>query len=235
MAVNQLRSKLGYLHIKDTLFVLCDLQEKFHRMQNYAKVVSNTQRLLQAGKSLGIDLIVTEQCPDKLGKTAADLDVSHAIDVIAKVDFSLAAPNATIWSSLDARQNISNIVLFGLETHICIEQSAMDFINRSFAVHIVADCTMSRTDEDRRLAFERMRDMGCIISSTENVIFKLLAGKNHPKFDEIRKLFLTTGFIWIKLHDFPFSCFSNKRFCVSSIRIIRIILYHLFACSPQSL
>lgn len=195
MAVNQLRSKMGYLNIKDTLFVLCDLQEKFHRMQHYASVVENTQRLLQAGKSLGIELIVTEQCPDKLGRTAADLDVSHAIDVISKVDFSLAAPNATIWGPLDARKNISNIVLFGLETHICIEQSAMDFINRNFGVHIVADCTMSRTDEDRRLSFDRMRDMGCIISSTENVIFKLLAGKNHPKFDEVRKLFMTTGFI----------------------------------------
>lgn len=195
MAVNHLRSRLGYLNVKDTLFVLCDLQEKFHRMQHYAAIVTNAQRLLQAGQSLGVDLIVTEQCPDKLGKTAAELDVSHAIDIIEKVDFSLAAPNANIWNILGSRKSVNNIVLFGLEAHICIEQSAMDFIDNNYGVHIVADCTMSRTDEDRRLAFDRMKEMGCIISSTENVVFKLLGGKNHPKFNDVRKLFLTTRFI----------------------------------------
>lgn len=195
MAVNHLRSRLGYLNVKDTLFVLCDLQEKFHRMQHYAAIVTNTQRLLQAGKSLGIDLVVTEQCPDKLGKTASVLDVTHAVDIIAKVDFSLAGPNADIWHILDARKNVNNIVLFGLEAHICVEQSAMDLVDKNFVVHIVADCTMARTDEDRRLAFDRMKDMGCIITTTENVVFKLLTGKNHPKFNDIRKLFLTTGFI----------------------------------------
>lgn len=194
-AVHHLRSKLGYLNIKDTLFVLCDLQEKFHRMQHYQSIVTNTQRLLLAGRSLGIDLVVTEQCPDKLGKTAAELDISHAVDIIAKVDFSLAAPNANIWKTLDERKNIHNIVLFGLEAHICIEQSAMDFINRHFAVHIVADCTMSRTDDERRLAFDRMKDMGCIITTIENVVFKLLAGKNHPEFNDVRRLFMNTGFI----------------------------------------
>lgn len=195
MATNHLCSKLGYLNVKDTLFVLCDLQEKFYRMQHYAGIVTNTQRLLQAGKSLGIDLVVTEQCPDKLGKTAAELDVSHAINIISKVNFSLAAPDANVWKILDVRKNINNIVLFGLETHICIEQSAMDFINKNYAVHIVADCTMSRTDQDRHLAFDRMKCMGCIITTTENVVFKLLGGKNHPKFDDVRKLFMTTGFI----------------------------------------
>lgn len=195
MAVNHLRSRLGYLNVKDTLFVLCDLQEKFHRMQHYAAIVKNVQRLLQAGQTLGVDLIVTEQCPDKLGKTATELDVSHAIDIIEKVYFSLAAPNANIWNILNSRKSVNNIVLFGLEAHICIEQSAMDFINNNYGVHIVADCTMSRTDEDRRLAFDRMKDMGCIISTTENVVFKLLGGKNHPKFNDVRKLFLATGFI----------------------------------------
>lgn len=197
MAISHLRSKLGHLNVKDTLFVLCDLQEKFHRMQHYENIVKNTQRLLRAGLLLGIDLVVTEQCPNKLGRTAAELDVSHAIDVIAKEDFSLAAPNANIWRilELDARKNVNNIVLFGLEAHICIEQSAMDFIHKNYVVHIVADCTMSRTDEDRRLAFDRMKHMGCIITTAENVVFKLLAGKSHPKFDDVRMLFISTGFI----------------------------------------
>lgn len=195
MAINRMSSKLGFLNVKDTLFVLCDLQEKFYRMQHYAAIVKNTQRLLQCGQLLGVELVVTEQCPDKLGRTAAELDISHAIDMISKVKFSLAEPQAQIWSTLDARKNVTNIVLFGLEAHICIEQSAMDFINNNFTVHTVADCTMARTDEDRRLAFERMKDMGCIITSTENVVFKLLGGKDHPQFDDVRKLFMSTGFI----------------------------------------
>lgn len=55
-------------------------------------------------------------------------------------------------------------------------------------VHVVADCSMSRSDEDRHLAFQRMQQIGCFLTTSENVIFKLLKGKDHPKFKEIQKL-----------------------------------------------
>lgn len=84
---------------------------------------------------------------------------------------------------------IESVVIFGLESHICVEQTAMDFLaSEKYSVHVVADCVLSRCAEDRVLALERLRSYGCIITTSENVIFKLMKDKNHPKFNDVRKL-----------------------------------------------
>jgi len=83
-----------------------------------------------------------------------------------------------------------SVVLFGIESHICIEQSAMDFLETGkYNVHIVADCVQSRIGSECKLALRRLENMGCIITTMENTIFKLIRDKNHPKYAEIWKLF----------------------------------------------
>jgi hypothetical protein len=65
----------------------------------------------------------------------------------------------------------------------------MDLLSMErFNVHVIADCALSRNGDDRRFALRRLQNMGCLISSSENVIFKLMRDKNHPKFDEVRRL-----------------------------------------------
>ncbi|TDG50425.1 hypothetical protein AWZ03_003014 [Drosophila navojoa] len=73
-------------------------------------------------------------------------------------------------------------------THVCVEQTAFDLINNGIDVWLVADCCASRLNQDRDLALERLRQIGCIISSTESVIFNLLSDKNHKSFKEIASL-----------------------------------------------
>lgn len=80
-----------------------------------------------------------------------------------------------------------SVVLFGLEAHICVEQTAIDLLARNYQIHLVADCSMSRTQEDRLLAFKRLQQLGCFVTTSESVIFKLMKDKNHPKFDVVRK------------------------------------------------
>lgn len=63
----------------------------------------------------------------------------------------------------------------------------MDFRAKGVDVHIVADCSLSRSNDDRNLAFERLKQMGCFLTTTENVIFKLLRTKDNPKFNDVRK------------------------------------------------
>lgn len=88
-----------------------------------------------------------------------------------------------------AKLNIESIVLFGLEGHICVEQTALELLaSDKYVVHVVADCVLSRSQEDRMLALERLRACGCIIATSENVIFKLMKDKEHPKFNDVRKL-----------------------------------------------
>lgn len=85
-------------------------------------------------------------------------------------------------------------MLMGLESHICVEQTAMDLLSTGkYDVHIVADCVLSRTFGDREMALARLREMGCIVTSSENVIFKLLRDKNNPKFNDVRKLVTETS------------------------------------------
>lgn len=71
---------------------------------------------------------------------------------------------------------------------MCIEQTAIDLRAQDFDVHVVADCSLSRNHDDRRLAFERLRQIGCFVTTSENVIFKLLRSKDNPAFNEVRKL-----------------------------------------------
>lgn len=90
---------------------------------------------------------------------------------------------------LGDHENVESVVLFGLEGHICVEQTALDLLaTDKYSVHVVADCVLSRTLPDRMMALDRMRNLGCIITTYENVIFKLMKDKNHPKFNDVRKL-----------------------------------------------
>lgn len=130
---------------------------------------------------------MTEQYPEKLGKTCAELDISHAQGVFDKTKFSMCIPE--VEKILGKNPNVDSIVLFGLESHICVEQTAIDLLlTEKYNVHVVADCVLSRTLEDRIFALERLRNSGCIISTSENVIFKLMKDKNHPKFNDVRHL-----------------------------------------------
>lgn len=136
---------------------------------------------------MDIPLIVTEQNPDRLGATVAEFDTKHSVGVYAKTKFSMVIPEVVDY--LKQSQELDSIVLMGLETHICVEQTAMDLLSlERFSVHIVADCVLSRSSEDRMFALNRLEKMGCVITSSENVLFKLIKDKNHTKFNDIRKL-----------------------------------------------
>lgn len=181
-----LRSKLGRLNEKSTLFVLCDLQERFRSVAlHFPAIITNAQKLVNSGKELDVKLIVSEQYPEKLGSTAPELDVKHAIGVYPKSEFSVMR-DSKLRSSILNLKGIESVVLFGLETHICIEQTAIDLLECGYDVHIAADCTTSRSAEDRNLGFQRLAQMGCFITTSESVIFKLLQGKDHPKFSKVR-------------------------------------------------
>lgn len=142
---------------------------------------------LLAGKALDIPLIVSEHYPEKLGSTVPELDISHSAMKFHKTKFSMIVPEVTAY--LNSLKDVDDVFLFGLEAHICLEQSAMDILAMNkFNCHIVADCVLSRTQEDRTLALSRLDKMGCLITSSENVLFKLIRDKNHPKFNVIRDL-----------------------------------------------
>ncbi|KAH8381614.1 hypothetical protein KR093_009403 [Drosophila rubida] len=177
------------LNPERTLFLMCDIQEKFKpAIPLIGAVIENTKKLVEAGKIFNIPLVVTEQYPEKLGKTACELDVGHACSVIPKTKFSMIVPPVEEKMKSIFGGVPQTAVLFGLETHVCIEQTAFDLLKKKIDVWLVADCCASRLNQDRDLALERMRDIGCIITSAESVIFNLLNDKNHKSFKDIAGL-----------------------------------------------
>lgn len=176
-----------------SVLLICDVQEKFAKaMLEFDKVTQNSAKLINALKLLEVPMIVSEQNPKALGKTIPAFDISGAKGPFAKTQFSMCTPEINKeLSTICSGQKPDSVILIGLETHVCIENTAVDLRQGGYEVHTVADCCTSRTQEDRLLALERMREMGCHITTSENVIFKLMADAKHKEFKTIQGLVKT--------------------------------------------
>ena len=182
-------NRLRRLDPKKTLFLLCDIQEKFRSvMPLFDGLVKNTNKLVQAGKELEVPLVCTEHYAEKLGKLVPDIDVKHACAIIQKTKFSMMVPELETKIKEIFGGKPRDVVLFGLESHVCVEQTAMDLIDSNINVLLAADCCCSRLTQDRDLALDRLRQMGCIITTSESIIFNIMQDKNHPAFNTVRKL-----------------------------------------------
>ncbi|XP_071762361.1 isochorismatase domain-containing protein 1 [Centroberyx gerrardi] len=178
---------LGNLSPTTTAFFCCDMQERFRpAIKYFGDIISVGQRLLQGARILGIPVIVSEQYPKGLGSTVQELDLTGAKLVFPKTKFSMVLPEAeAVLAELPA---VRSVVLFGVEAHVCIQQTALDLIGRGYEVHIVADSTSSRSMMDRMFALERMARVGIIITTSEAVLLQLVADKEHPKFKEVQSI-----------------------------------------------
>merc|ERR1712137_782321 len=166
---------------------LCDVQTGFRdKMSCFPTVVQAVSRMTTASAILETPLIVTEQYPKGLGHTLEEIDISNG-NVFEKTRFSgITDEVREHLRSLD----VTGVVLFGLEAHICVQQTVLDLLKEGYAVHVVADATSSRMHADRMFAFETIRQAGGIVTTSESILFMLLEHSRHPKFKEIQKLIM---------------------------------------------
>ncbi|XP_004631409.1 isochorismatase domain-containing protein 1 [Octodon degus] len=178
---------LGNLTPSSTVFFCCDMQERFRpAIKYFGDIISVGQRLLQGARILGIPVIVTEQYPKGLGSTVQEIDLTGVKLVLPKSKFSMVLPE--VEAALAEIPGVRSVVLFGVETHVCIQQTALELVGRGIEVHIVADATSSRSMMDRMFALERLARTGIIVTTSEAVLLQLVADKDHPKFKEIQNL-----------------------------------------------
>ncbi|XP_067171634.1 isochorismatase domain-containing protein 1 isoform X2 [Apteryx mantelli] len=178
---------LGNLTPSSTVFFCCDMQERFRpAIKYFGDIISVGQRLLQGARLLGIPVIVTEQYPKGLGSTVQEIDLTGAKLVLPKTKFSMVLPE--VEAALAEIPGVRSVILFGVETHVCIQQTALELIGRGLEVHIVADATSSRSMMDRMFALERLARTGIIVTTSEAILLQLVADKEHPKFKEIQNL-----------------------------------------------
>lgn len=149
-------------------------------------MTKNCDTLLQTAKMLEVPVIVTEQYPEKLGSTTAELAQYFGnIMPVAKTVFSACgAPKF----KAQLQRDRSQIILAGLEAHICVLQTALDLLTQGKQVFVVEDAIISRNSDNKCNAIARLRGAGCIITNTESVVFEWLRNADHPAFKDVSRL-----------------------------------------------
>lgn len=151
-----------------------------------AKVTRNTQILLETAQWLAMPVVLTEQYAKGLGHTLAALQLFCAqAAIIDKMTFSACA---TPKFNQQLHRDLPQVILTGMEAHICVLQTALDLLTHHKQVFVVADAVISREPANQANALARLRDAGCIITNTESVLFEWIGSAEHTQFKAIAKL-----------------------------------------------
>lgn len=172
-----------------TALVVVDLQEAFRSSINdFAQIASRISIAVRGFQILSLPVIITEQYPKGLGKTAEEILFSLPPDFeyIEKTAFSSCG--ATSFMEKLRETNASQIVLCGLEAHVCINQTAHDLLNENYRVHLLHDCVGSRFTPDKEIALRKMQASGVVPSSVEMALFELMKDAKHEQFKAIQDL-----------------------------------------------
>lgn len=174
------------LNIEDSVLVIVDVQTKLaHLMHDHDILYHNIERLIKASQVLGIPILWSEQAPDKIGPT---VPLIH--DSLFPLTKPIAKRSFSCWGCEEfTRQlqllNRRQVIMAGIETHVCVYQTASDLQQHGYEVFIAADGVSSRGQHNRDLALERMRQEKITITSGEAIICELLRTADHPKFRDV--------------------------------------------------
>lgn len=176
------------LRREETALLIIDIQEKIFRvMQNSELIIQNTIKLIDGFKILGSQIFITEQYPKGLGETEARIkDALQGIQPIQKMSFSCSGAGE-LFNTLREKK-IKQVVLAGIESHVCVQQTALDLIANGFQVSLSADACSSRKVMDYDIALSRMRHAGVIVTTTESILFELLNVCGTEEFKQISKI-----------------------------------------------
>lgn len=169
--------------------VVIDIQEAFrHVVPDFTVLAARALTAIWGFQALGLPVLITEQYPKGLGRTAEEILCALPFDyeVFEKTAFSSCGSAAFITKLEDL--SVSQIVLCGLETHVCVNQTAHDLLHRGFQVHLLTDCVRSRFERDKRAGLAKMQTSGVSPTSIEMALFELMGDSTHEKFKEIQSL-----------------------------------------------
>jgi nicotinamidase-related amidase len=176
------------LKAENSCLVIIDIQGKLASlMQNKEDFYANVVRMIRAAQVLNMPIIWNEQIPEKLGTTIDQIKEAISQDApLAKTTFSCCG-NADFVKTLDITKR-KDILLVGMETHVCVYQTAIDLINSKYNVHIVADAVSSRIIENKTIGLNGMKEAGAKITSVEMCLFEMLGKAEGDQFKQIIKI-----------------------------------------------
>ncbi len=177
----------------NSLLVVVDMQEKLVPiMNNSDELVDRCNRLIRAAKALNLPILATTQYAKGLGGTVEPINSSlDEVKQIDKSSFSVMGCeefNEELEKVACSKLDEPAVILCGIESHICLQQSAMDLLRCGYRVYIPVDCISSRRLEDHMFALTRMEKAGCIITSYEAIVMEMLGSTAHPAFKTVSKI-----------------------------------------------
>jgi len=177
-----------FIDRKNSVLLVIDIQERFvPHLYEKETVIKNAGILIDAAKRLNIPILVTEQYPQGLGRTVEILKNKLGdVNIVEKDTFSC-------FGEVKFREALkkigrSHIVITGIETHVCVQQTVLDLLRDNFSVVVVKDAVSSRFENNKKPAVKLMREAGAVVTTTESVLFQWLERSGTPEFKDVQKL-----------------------------------------------
>jgi nicotinamidase-related amidase len=180
----------GLLRAEAACLLVVDIQERFRSVMPDANaLIAVSVRLVETFRALELPIIVTEQYPKGLGKTVEELRavLGDEGSPYSKTCFSSCGSDE-VCSSL-VEQRIGQVLVCGIEAHVCVSQTVHDLIQRGLSAHVAVDGVASRNTHDRDVALSRMARAGAILTTSEAAAFELLEDARNPKFKQVQALY----------------------------------------------
>jgi nicotinamidase-related amidase len=181
---------VGKLRPETTAMLLVDIQERFRPLiYNSETVVQTARYMTSVAKALDIPVVVTQQYTKVFGETVkecfAEQQDLEATPIYEKKLFSMCTEEV---SSHLSKLNRSSYIMFGIEAHVCVQQTALDLLEKGNDVHIIVDGVSSQQPIDREVALQRLSQAGAFLTTAQSAAFMLMQSAEHPNFKAVSKL-----------------------------------------------
>ena len=171
----------------ETLLLILDVQQKLiNNIKGSQLLIFNIKKLIDTCNLLNVNIAITEQNPLKLGMTLESILNDNEYPKFEKMEFS-CSENKNFLNYIN-KNNFKNIIVCGIESHICILQTSIDLLRKGFNILIPRDAIGSRNEIDNETAFLRLILSGAVASTTESLICELCKTSNRKEFREVSKI-----------------------------------------------
>ena len=171
----------------ETLLLIMDMQEKLiNNIKGNQLLIFNIKKLIDACNLLNVRIAITEQNPLKLGMTLESVIDNNKYPKFEKMEFSCSKNDRFI--NYIKKYDFKNIIVCGIESHICILQTSIDLLTKGFNIIIPRDAIGSRSDIDNDTAFLRLISSGAVASTTESIICELCKTSSRKEFRGVSKI-----------------------------------------------
>jgi nicotinamidase-related amidase len=177
----------GRLEADRTTLVVVDVQEAFRKaIPGFDRIAKATATLIEGAEAIGIPIVISEQYPKGLGETVPEV-AEHLPDGVEPLEKVVFAASEAEGFDLEGRDQV---LLCGIETHVCVNQTGLDLLASGVEVQVAEDAVGSRSDQNKRVGLHKMERAGAVMTSVETALFEMLGRAGTDEFKRVQRLIL---------------------------------------------